>query len=87
MTFEYNYSREKITSGEFEGLWNIDNPARIDQEGQQIRLVNESSEGLSIAHVILICNEEGVKFIFDQELTPEQKTQLDSIVYNHKMNI
>jgi len=87
---EYFYTREHLTDGQYAGSWNIENPERVDIEGNQIHITKEIKDGLSL-DCRMFCNIDNdiskVKFIFTSELTPEQKSQLDTIVYNHKHNL
>lgn len=84
--FEYEYTRDQLTSGIHLGLWDIDNPDRLDGEGNQIFLSNEILLGLS-KNSNIICSGTLARIIFQEELTTEEKSQLDTIVYNHKHNL
>jgi len=84
--YPYHFTREVITSGEFMNLYDIDNPERVDAEGNQIHLTNEIKDaGLPIAGN---CSAEtDCKLCFMRELTTEEQAQLAIIVSNHKNNV
>ena len=81
MSYKYTYSREIVNDA-----WNIDNPARVDQEGSQIYLSQEIGEALPNMLFKLFCAGSVVDIIFDNELTEGQKSTLDTVVSNHKNN-
>ena len=78
---EYEYTRELVN-----GVWNINNPERKDTEGNQIYLANEVAEAIPNKKFRLNCEGEVATFIFETELTTEEKTTLDTTVQNHKDN-
>jgi hypothetical protein len=86
MSYEYTYHREKI---EEYNCWDIENPFRVDGQ-EQIYLEDEGKAalGLDFNFGAGCCEDPTiVKFIFQQELTPEQVAILDTTVYNHKNNL
>jgi hypothetical protein len=77
---EYNYSRELVN-----GAYNIDNPLRVDLEGNQIYLAKEIQA--QIPSIIgLKCHNSNCEIDFSEELTTEEKALLDTLVSNHKNN-
>ena len=82
MTNEYTYERILTNNA-----YDIDNPLRIDESGEQICLAKEVESSLPGKKFKLRCNHTEAKFIFEVELTPEEKTILDGKVINHKNNI
>ena len=78
---EYNYTREIVDSE-----YNINNPARLDGEGNQIFLGDEIVAALP-GKSFKILGDAGVcKIQFDTALTDGEKTTLDTVVSNHKNN-
>ena len=83
----YEYTREKLTSGSHTGAWDIDNPDRVDGEGQQIYLSNEIQSVLPDKHFTVNCNSGVCSIDFNgTTLTSEEKSTLDVTVANHKSN-
>jgi hypothetical protein len=78
----YLYSREVINDS-----WNINNPLRVDIEGNQIYLAREVSNIFPDKMFKLFCDEARVEFDFVEELTQEEKEILDTCVSNHKNNV
>jgi len=90
MSIEYKYNREIINydvNGETGKCWDINNRNRIDGDGNQIFLSNEVQDAITNHKFILICNSDNATFVFDRELTQEEKDILDVTTYNHKNNI
>lgn len=87
MTIEYCYVRDMIYDDSDDGHWDIDNPARVDAEGNQIYLCKEVESLFPGKHFISYCHCDCADFVFDEELTPEEKELLDTLVYNHKNNL
>jgi hypothetical protein len=86
--YVYNYTRELI--GET-GLYNINNPNRINQSNKQVYLASEI-EAAFPAKTFLVYAGVGidpskVEIQFNVELTEEEETVLDTIVSNHKDNV
>jgi len=79
---EYIYTREQNGGGE----WNIDNPARVDGEGNQIHLAKEVEIALPGKAFKLFCDETQARFVFDEALTTEEETTLGDTVAAHKAN-
>lgn len=75
----YIYTREKTN-----GIYNIDNPNRIEEENQ-IHLAKEIEAGINKTFKI-ICNDLECKIIFEEDLTEQEKMTLDTIVENHINN-
>ena len=82
----YYYTREYIIEPELE-YWNIDNPKRVNELGDQIYLAIEVSNIFEGKKFVLECKEGDVYFDFENELDENSKTQLDIAVYNHKHNL
>lgn len=81
MTYDYEYVREKLDNG----AWDIDNPNRVDEGGNQIYLANEVSNVIS-KHFLLLCDGASAIFKFTEELTSGEEDTLDTVVSNHKNN-
>jgi hypothetical protein len=87
---DYFYTREVLQSGNFAGSYNIENPERVDEFGNQKHLAYEVEIALGFGGMMYINynnNPVQVKFEYQEELTPEQKTILDTVVFNHKNNL
>ena len=79
----YNYTRDLVN-----GAYDINNIARVDAEGKQISLSSEISAVPAFAHKFnIICNGTGCDIDFNFTLSAPEKTQLDTIVSNHKNNL
>ena len=86
----YTYKREYINNHdgiEPESYWNIDNPRRIDEFGEQIRLAKEISLLIENEKFLLNCIGEDVFIDFVNELSEANKLILDDTVYKHKNNL
>ncbi|NHJ39633.1 MAG: hypothetical protein FK731_06320 [Asgard group archaeon] len=86
----YPYTRDLLTSGEFAGIWDIDNPARTDGEGKQIYLADEVSSAISGKTLDIpgvSCNGSSCNINFTSDLTSEEETTLATVVNNHKNNL
>ena len=79
---EYFYTREMVGND-----WNIENPLRIDGEGNHIFLAREAENALPNKMFKLFCVESEVKFVFEEELSENEQTILGQVVYNHKNNL
>jgi hypothetical protein len=80
---EYIYTRDLLPDGE----WDINNPNRVDGQGDQIMLAYEIAQAIpAITHIDLVCVDAEAKVTTDPDLTPEQKTTMDTVVANHKAN-
>jgi len=78
----YEYTRELLP----EGAYDIDNPNRKDELGNQIHLAVEvNNAGLDTFQTVT-CEEDLCYIEFSSELTPDSKVILDTIVANHKAN-
>ena len=67
--------------------YDIDNPARVDAESNQIHLAKEVETALPGKTFRLICNDTEAKFVFDQTLTAGEITTLTNSVNDHKNNV
>lgn len=81
MSYDYEYSRELV-----EGMWNINNPIRVDAEGNQIRLPTEIKAAIPDTPFRMNCTGPIALFSFERELSAEEKTTLDTTIQNHKDN-
>jgi hypothetical protein len=81
---EYLYIREWDNVG---SCWLVENPQRIDINGHQIYLSSEVKEDVAVVPFTMICDQAMLKFIFNDPLTPNQKTELDTTIYDHQHNI
>ena len=81
MSFNYEYTREKI-----EGMWDINNPLRVDGEGNQIRLSSEVQAAIPAMPFKMNCEGALALFSFETELSAGEKSTLDTTVQNHKDN-
>lgn len=79
---EYTYSRELV-----DGDYNINNPARLDEFGNQIRITSEIEAALPGLFFKVKCSGENVTISFNDPLTEEQHDLLDTVVSNHKNNL
>jgi hypothetical protein len=79
--FEYNFTREIIGD-----CYNINNPLRVDGEGNQIWLAKEVEVALPGKKFRLFCDEAVVKFEFETELTSGEQETLSDTVDAHKNN-
>jgi len=78
----YQYTRDLINGG-----YNINNPLRVDGEGNPIRLSQEIKEVPEFVHKFNVkMNGEACDIVFAFDLSAPQKIQLDTIVSNHKNN-
>lgn len=79
--FDYNYTRDLVN-----GKFNIENELRVDGEGNHIYLFHEIKAIIPDNKFTIECNNTNVTISFEQELTSEQQTLLDTVVANHKNN-
>ena len=77
---EYTYTRELVN-----GVYDVNNPDRLDVEGNQIYLVDEILTALS-KKANMHCNGSDMHLEFEDELTTQEKTTLDTVVADHKAN-
>jgi hypothetical protein len=85
-TFDYEYTREIITSGAYKGVYNINNPNRKTPEGKPIKLFAEITDAFPTKVFRLDCFEGTAIISFETGLTEAEHTQLSTIVSNHKNN-
>lgn len=78
---EYIYTRDLVS-----GSYNIENPARVDEGGDQIHLAKEVSDALPGKTFKMICMGTEVKFDFDIALDSGEQTTISNIVTAHKNN-
>lgn len=78
---EYIYTRNVVG-----GKYDIDNPNRVDEGGNQIYLAKEVESQFPTRKFTLHCDNSEAKFIFITALSEAQKTTLDTIVSNHQNN-
>lgn len=76
MSYTYEYVRDVVN-----GRYDIDRPER------ETRLANEVETALPGKQFVVKCNSASCKVIFQQELTVQEKADLDQVVYNHKNNL
>lgn len=94
-TYTYHYTREILQSPDpWAGSWDIENPNRVDGEGNQIYLEKEIMNYEDEYQVKPFWGKFNTnsysadyEIIFLFELSPEQKTIIDTFVYNHKHNL
>lgn len=67
--------------------YEIENPLRVDGEGNQIFLFNEVASAISGNPFNFACKGSEATFTFNTDLTPTEVTTLDTTVSNHKNNI
>lgn len=81
--YKYCYTREIVNNA-----YNIDNPLRIDGQGNQIFLGDEIQTLFPNKIFKLFCCDNLVTVAFyDGPLTEGEKIDLDECVYNHKNNL
>ena len=83
---DYIYTRGTVESG----LWDINNPNRVDGGGDQIYLAKEVEAELPGKTFRLRCDAGVAKFTFDVALTEgvgSEKETLDQKVSEHKANV
>jgi len=67
--------------------YNIPNYNRKDEAGKYLPLWKEIKEDAGIEHFKIICKAHNCEILFDTDLTTEQISEVDTIVYNHQYNI
>ena len=79
-----NYDRyDSITE-----KYNIPNYDRKDETGKYLPLWKEIKEGIEeIGNFKIICKAHNCEILFDADLTTEQISEVDTIVYNHQHNV
>lgn len=84
MAHVYEYERSLLPIGAYD----INNPERVDGEGNQILLAKEIEAVFVGRDFAVDCAYTVCKVIFhdEPELTPEEKTVLDQLVASHKNN-
>jgi hypothetical protein len=79
---EYSYERSTISDGRRD----IDNPLRVDGEGNQIHLSKEIESALPGKNFKLKCHGDNAVLIFDNDLSSEEENLLSQVVISHKNN-
>ena len=79
---DYNYTRGTIASGEYD----INNPDRVDVDGNQIWLADEVKTALPGKNFTLSCDASDAYFTFEEALSTGDETTLTTTVNNHKNN-
>ena len=77
----YSYTRSVDSHGP-----DVDNPSRVDGNGNQIFLYTEILSQIAKNLTRIIGNGEDLDVIFTAELSTEEKTLLDTIITDHKNN-
>jgi hypothetical protein len=81
--YKYYYTREIV-----DGNYNIDNPNRVDGEGNKVLLADDVETLFPTYQFRIYCGEGNVTIAFlGNELTNGEKIDLDTCVYNHKNNL
>jgi hypothetical protein len=76
----HNYTRDLAS-----GAYNINNPLKVDGEGNQIDLYEDINQDADFLHKFDIkCNGTECNITFTFDLDSSQITKLDTIVSNHK---
>lgn len=75
------YERHQIPGG-----WDINNPNRKDGEGNQIYLAKEIETVLPGKHFKVICDDGHCNVNFQEDLTSEEESMVDTVVQNHQQN-
>ena len=81
MPYTYTYTREIVND-----KWDINNPVRVDEEGNQIYLAKEIESAIPEKRFKIFCEESVCDSEFQEELSGTEKTQLDVVVADHKSN-
>jgi hypothetical protein len=79
---DYNYVRGTLASG----LYDINNPERVDGSGNQIWLANEVETAIPGKQFTLYCDSTNATFTFAETLSAGDETTLTTTVNNHKNN-
>jgi hypothetical protein len=87
----YNYTRELISEGLYEGKWDIPNPERLATEDRSKYLENEIIAAVAITKSLspgcsMICNGATCTINFTETLDSAEKMALDALVAAHKNN-
>ena len=85
--FEYNYTREIQTEGDYVGEYNINNKNVVDGELNEILLCTEICESSIGVGCNIKCAGSSVVISFENELSGADQTTLDTVVSNYKANI
>ena len=81
--YKYYYTREIVNND-----YNIDNPARVDGEGNKILLAQEIETLFpNNKFHVFCCNDLATVAFYYMALTASEKIDLDKCIYNHKNNL
>jgi hypothetical protein len=81
--YKYYYTREIV-----DNAYNIDNPARVDGQGNKILLAQEIEILFPNKKFRVFCSNDLATVVFDDmALTDSEKIDLDECIYNHKNNL
>lgn len=81
---EYSYTRAKLSSGDYEGIWDINNPDRGTCICQEIEADGSIAKTLDCPAII--CSGTSAKIYFNDTLSGAEETALDALVLAHKNN-
>ncbi len=79
---EYIFVRGTIPDGRYD----IDNPLRVDAEGNQIHLAKEIEAAITGKSFKVVCSYDECKVITETDWTSEEQTTLGQVVQAHKDN-
>jgi hypothetical protein len=87
----YNYTRELINGGSYDGKWDIPNPERLATEDRSKCLENEIIAAVAITKALspgcsMVCNGATCTINFTEALSGAEKLALDALVTAHKNN-
>jgi hypothetical protein len=84
----YYAKRELITVSEYgDQDWDINNPLRLDEYGNQITLLSELQVAIPNKINRVLCVNENVTIECLSALTTEEQQTKDTVIYNHKNNL
>lgn len=69
-----------------DGRYKIDNPDRVDGEGNQIYLAQEIETTFPGRVFKVICNDTNADIIFEEDLTTEEQATLADVINAHQSN-
>ena len=80
--FDYYYARELV-----DGVYNVNNPLRVDGEENQILLCTEICDSSISKDCNINCFDYSVKISFLTELSGAEQATLDTVISDHKNNL
>jgi|GEM_PF-5638033 len=83
---QHDFTREQLVGDPYPGAWDVNNPRRVDGEGDQIHLAFEVRSALPGKTFRMRCSGALCRFEFDQDLTAPEIATLDVTVAAHKTN-